>query len=268
MLIDTHCHLSHERFASDLLDVLSRAASAGVGGVVSIASTLDDAVAVRRLLAELPEPDGDAPTPRCHVARTAGIHPHHAADVPTESRRRLLDELARTPRAVAVGECGLDFHYDFAPPAAQRAAFQLQIEVASETGLPLVVHCREAESEMTPMVQEAGEAGVQGVLHCFPGDLKLLETAMDAGWMVSFTGLVTFRSFDGIEAVQRVPDDRYMLETDGPYMAPTPHRGKRNEPAFVPWIRDKVAEIRGQEPESVASTTTANARAFFPELGF
>ncbi|TVR63213.1 MAG: TatD family deoxyribonuclease [Gemmatimonadales bacterium] len=268
MLIDTHCHLSHERYASDLPDVLNRAASAGVGGVVSIASTLDDAADLRRLLTHLPEAVGMDGPPRCRVARTAGVHPHHAAEVAADLRPRLLDELARDPRPVAVGECGLDFHYDFAPPQAQRAAFQLQIEVAAETGLPLVVHCREAEAEMMPMVKEAGASGVRGVLHCFPGDMDLLETAMEAGWMVSFTGLVTFRSFDGLDAVRRVPDDRYMLETDGPYMAPAPHRGKRNEPAFVPRIRDRVAELRGQSAEAVASTTTANARAFFPELGF
>jgi len=262
MLVDTHCHLSHERYASDLPGVLERAAAEGVGGVVAIASTLDDA----RRLADLVLDQTGASSTR--LFRTAGVHPHHAGAVTRGLRSRLLDELSREPRPVAVGECGLDFHYDFASPEAQRSVFHLQMEVAAETGLPLVVHCREAESEMIPMVREAGEGGVRGVLHCFPGDLTLLETAMEAGWMVSFTGLVTFRSFEGAEAVRQVLPDRYMLETDGPYMAPIPHRGKRNEPAFVPRIRDRVSELRAESPEAVAQATTANARAFFQQPGF
>ncbi|MEX0843292.1 MAG: TatD family hydrolase, partial [Gemmatimonadota bacterium] len=115
----------------------------------------------------------------------------------------------------------------------------------------------------TGIVREAGAAGIRGVIHCFPGHLELLDAAMESGWSVSFTGLVTFRSFEGQEAVRRVPSDRYMLETDGPYMAPVPHRGKRNEPAWVPFLRDRVAELRGVEADRVEEETTANARTFF-----
>ena len=262
MLIDTHCHLSHERYASDLPGVLERAAAEGVGGVVCIASDLEDA----RVLVDLVDNHGEGGSPR--LLRTAGVHPHHASQASASLRTGLLEELARDPRPVAVGECGLDFHYDFATPTDQRAVFGLQIEVAGDTGLPLVVHCREAEAEMIPMVREAGAAGVRGVLHCFPGDLELLEVAMEAGWFVSFTGLVTFRSFQGEEAVRRVLPHRYMLETDGPYMAPVPHRGRRNEPAFVSRIRDRVAELRGETPDTVTTATTANARAFFGDPGF
>jgi TatD DNase family protein len=259
MLIDTHCHLTHDRYAEDRPGILGRAAEAGVGGIVCVASNLDDARAVEDLVREV-----EAGSAAVRIWRTAGVHPHEAAKAPEDLRPRLLEILDGSEHpAAAVGECGLDFHYDFSPRARQREVFRVHLEVAAETGLPLVVHCREAEEEMAGFVTEAGRAGVAGVLHCFPGDLVLLEAAMEAGWLVSFTGLVTFGSFDGLEAVRRVPGDRYMLETDGPYMAPVPHRGKRNEPAWVPFIRDRVAQLRGEEPAQVESATTATAFRFF-----
>jgi len=259
MLIDSHCHLTHERYRDDLNQVLVRAGEAGVGGVVSIASDLEDAVSLRELVEGVPA-EG-----RVRIWRTAGVHPHEAAGAPENLRTRLLEALSQDAKAppVAVGECGLDYHYDLSPRARQREIFATHLEVAAEMGLPVVVHCREAEEDMAGFVEDAGRAGVVGVLHCFPGDLTLLEVAMEAGWLVSFTGLVTFGSFEGLEAVRRVPRDRYMLETDGPYMAPIPHRGKRNEPAFVPWIRDRVAEVRGESPQQVEEATTATARTFF-----
>jgi len=265
-LIDTHCHLSHERFQDDLDAVLGRAHAAGVTRVVSIASHLDDA---EKLIAWTAEGTGGGGAPRVFV--TAGVHPHevgHLPDGPDDDPRvrQVLDRLRGLlvhPGVVAVGECGLDFHYDFAPRETQFRWFERQLGVAAETGRPVVVHCRAAEDEMVPRVREAGEAGVRGVLHCFPGHLGLLEAAMDAGWSVSFTGIVTFRSFDGVEAVQQVPEGRYFLETDGPYLAPIPHRGKRNEPAFVPLIRDRVAELRGMTPQEVEDSTSAAAVRFF-----
>ncbi|MEX2530762.1 MAG: TatD family hydrolase [Gemmatimonadota bacterium] len=256
MLIDTHCHLTHERYAGEVDQVLQRAAEEGVGAVVSIASDLNDAAQVAALAAQ-PRP-GSA-----QVFATVGVHPHEAAAAPTDLRGRLHEALADPSGPLAIGECGLDYHYDFSPPATQRKVFQLQLEVAEAEGLPVVVHCREAEEEMTGIVREAGAAGIRGVIHCFPGHLELLDAAMESGWSVSFTGLVTFRSFEGEEAVRRVPSDRYMLETDGPYMAPVPHRGKRNEPAWVPFLRDRVAELRGVEADRVEEETTANARTFF-----
>jgi TatD DNase family protein len=286
-LIDTHCHLSHERFRQDLDAVLGRAHAAGVTRVVSIASTLEDAAKLAGWIAGVPgeeeeaadgsrpgdevdaQATGDRRVPR--ILATAGIHPHEVGHLPDgpdddaevrEVLNRLRGLLARTG-VVAVGECGLDFHYDFSPRETQFRWFERQLHVAGETGLPVVVHCRAAEEEMVPRVREAGEAGVRGVLHCFPGHLGLLEAAMDAGWSVSFTGIVTFRSFDGAQAVQQVPEGRYFLETDGPYLAPIPHRGKRNEPAFVPLIRDRVAELRGMRPLDVEASTTAAAVRFF-----
>lgn len=266
MLVDTHCHLTHERFRDDLPRVLVRAADAGVGGVVCIASNLDDAEAVRRLVEERTTGDGMGEG-GVRLWRTVGVHPHEAGAAPEDLGERLLAALVQDhrlgTRPVAVGECGLDYHYDFSPRERQREVFETHLEVASQVDLPVVVHCREAEAEMADFVDRAARKGVRGVLHCYPGDPTLLEVAMDADWCVSFTGLVTFGSFRGLEAVRRVRGDRYMLETDGPYMAPVPHRGKRNEPAFVPCIRDRVAELREEAPDQVEADTTATARAFF-----
>ncbi len=256
MLIDTHCHLTHERFRDDLPEVLSNAARVGVTGVIAVASDLDDARVVEGLVGGDPR---DGRTPR--IWGTAGVHPHTASKAPDELPERLGEFADRG--AVALGECGLDYHYDLSPRDAQLQVLDDHVEAARSTGLPLVVHCREAEKDMKEVVRGAARRGVRGVLHCFPGDLDLLEVAIESDWRVSFTGLVTFSSFAGVEAVRRVPRDRYMLETDGPYMAPVPLRGRRNEPALVPHIRDRVAEIRGESPDDVERDTTATALSFF-----
>jgi TatD DNase family protein len=253
-LIDTHCHLSHEQFAEDLGGVLHRAEAAGVRQIISIASHLDDARALLSIA------DG------VRVFRTAGIHPHHAGALRGRDRRGVLDELRELlmgDDAVAIGECGLDFYYDLAPRADQFAWFEAQLELAGELSLPVVVHGRNASDELAPLVRGAGAQGIRGVLHCFPGDLGLLEVAIEAGWSVSFTGNVTFRNFAGIDAVASVPSHRYFLETDGPYMAPVPHRGKRNEPALLGPIRDRVAEVRNVSAATVEAETTLNAQQFF-----
>jgi TatD DNase family protein len=260
MLLDTHCHLTHERYREDLPEVLSRAVAERVSGIVAIASDLDDAQRLLSLLDEEP-PEGELAVPR--IWGTAGVHPHAAREAAPDLRARLNEALDAHPRVVAVGECGLDFHYDFSPRDIQHRVFELHLDVALERGLPVVVHCREAEVDMAAYIAEAGRAGVRGVLHCFPGDRKLLDRVLESGWMVSFTGMITFRSFEGAEAVRTVPGDRYMLETDGPYMAPVPHRGRRNEPAFLPRILERVAEIRGEDRVVVEQETTANAVRFF-----
>ncbi len=263
MLIDTHCHLTHERFDEDRDQVLATAGEAGVGAVLTVASELDDAEGIADLLEERHPGGGSERGGGVELFGTAGVHPHEAAKAPANLRVRLQEALDRHPRVVAVGECGLDYHYDFSPRPVQRRVFATHLEVAGERDLPAVVHCREAEEEMLPIVREAGVAGIRGVLHCFPGHMALLEAAMEAGWCVSFTGNVTFKSFDGVAAVRAVPADRYFLETDGPYMAPIPHRGKRNEPRFVPLIRDRIAAFRDEPPEVVEADTTTTARAFF-----
>jgi TatD DNase family protein len=262
MLIDTHCHLTHERLWEDLEGVLEDGGQAGVGAVVAVASDLDDA----REISKICERGRGSHPKEPRVWGTAGIHPHEASAAPVAARERLLDTARSYPRIVALGECGLDYHYDLSPRDVQRRTFDVHIEVAQETGLPLVVHCRDAETDMKSSIIDAKAAGVRGVLHCFSGDLSLLDLALDAEWMVSFTGMVTFRMFGGAEAVRRVPEDCYMLETDGPYMAPVPFRGKRSEPAYIPMIRDRVAELRGETATKVERDSTANAQHFFGEL--
>jgi TatD DNase family protein len=163
---------------------------------------------------------------------------------------------------VAIGECGLDFHYDFAPRDVQRRVFGEQVGIAESTGLPLVVHCRDADRDMTDALREL-PAGVAGVLHCFTGGPELLETALAAGWLVSVTGMVTFKSFDGASWLRRIPRDRLMIETDSPYLAPVPHRGKRNEPAFVGRVAEAVARLREEPLGEVIRYTTDNANRFF-----
>jgi TatD DNase family protein len=192
---------------------------------------------------------------------TAGVHPHEAGRATDEALLRVR-ELAADARVVAVGECGLDFHYDFAPRDAQLRVFSAQIEVAEATGLPLVVHCREADEEMTRVMRELPR-GVRGVLHCFSGGERLLETALSAGWLVSVTGLVSFKRFDGAGWLRSVPEDRLMVETDAPYLAPVPHRGQRNEPAFVRLVAEAVALHREEPLEKVVAYTGANANRFF-----
>ncbi len=250
MLFDSHCHLTADAFDDDRDDVLARALAQGVDHVVTIASHADDA---REAIALAEAFDG--------VWSTAGVHPH-------EARRASADELARVrelldhPRVVAVGECGLDFFYDHAPRAEQFAAFRAQAAFAVETGLPLVVHCRDADAEMAEELRgEVGEA--VGVLHCFSGGDALLDVALERGWYISFSGMVTFKKFDAQAQVRRVPSDRLLVETDAPYLAPVPRRGRRNEPALVVHTARALAEIRGESFDDLAAATLRNARRFY-----
>ncbi|MFO7588665.1 MAG: TatD family hydrolase [Gemmatimonadota bacterium] len=248
-LFDSHCHLTAEAFAGELDAVLARAREAGVEEMVTIASDPDDAAAGLALARALPG-----------VACTAGLHPHDAERFGPETEeaiRRLLSE----PEVVAVGETGLDFFYDNAPRARQRAGFEAQLRLAREAGLPVVVHAREADAEVIEVLRSAD--GVRGVLHCFTGGAKLLDAGLDAGWHISFSGIVTFRRFDAADLVRRVPEDRLLIESDSPYLAPVPHRGKRNEPAHLGHTCEAVAAIRGVPAEALAETTRRNARHFY-----
>jgi len=250
MLFDSHCHLTDDRLRADASSVVDRARVAGVTGIVTIASDAEDAVRAVELAEALPG-----------VWATAGIHPHVAAAADEAAWERIA-ELAGQGKVVALGETGLDYHYDHSPRDVQRRAFVRHVELAREFGLPLVVHSREADEDTAAIIREAG-ADVRGVLHCFAGGAALLETGLEAGWMISFSGLVTFRNYDGAELVRAVPANRLLVETDAPYLAPVPHRGRRNEPAFVRHVVEGVAALRGEEVEEVAAYTTSNARAFY-----
>jgi TatD DNase family protein len=169
--------------------------------------------------------------------------------------------------AVAVGECGLDFHYDHSPRDGQRVAFAAQIELARELDVAIVVHTREAEADTRAMVVDAGRAGVRGVLHCFTGSHELATAALEVGWYVSFSGIVTFKKWDDAPLLRLVPDDRLLVESDAPYLAPVPFRGKRNEPAFVPNTIDRLAAARDSNRAHLVELTTANARRLFGLAG-
>lgn len=249
-MFDSHCHLTADRFDDDLDPVLERAKAAGLEGLVCIASTPADA---RRAL---------------HLARThqglwctAGLHPHEASGAADGWMDDLAGLLAE-PEVVAVGECGLEFHYDVGPKDRQLEALQLQIRLAQAAELPLVIHSRDADEEMIRILDDLPD-GVRGVLHCFTGGEALLEAGLEADWYVSFSGIVTFKRFAGQEIVRRVPGNRILVETDAPYLAPVPFRGKRNEPAHVVHTARAVAAMRGEDEVEFARRVTRNARAFY-----
>ena len=248
-LFDSHCHLTAEAFDDDVEPVLARARAEGVMELVTIASDLDDAAAA---LALARMTDG--------LWCSAGLHPHEA-DRFDDSTIEKLRSLTAEPEVVAIGEAGLDFHYDNAPRDRQRECFEAQLALSAELDLPIVVHSRDADPETAELLRAT--AGVRGVLHCFTGGRGLLDAGLDAGWMVSFSGIVSFRRYDDAELVRRVPADRLLIETDSPYLAPVPNRGRRNEPSFLPLTCAAVAGIRDEALETIADVTRHNARAFY-----
>jgi TatD DNase family protein len=225
--------------------------------VVSISSDAQD---TGRILSLLREVEGREGVPK--LWGTSGIHPHEAE----KARPGEMETVARVARdeggVVAVGETGLDFFYDHSPRGVQEGLFREHLALASELGLPVVVHSRNADDLTGELLKEWG-GRVQGVLHCFTGGEALLRQALHVGWMISFTGMVTFKKYAGGELLKSIPQDRLMVETDGPYLAPVPHRGKRNEPSFVPRVAEAMATIRGEDLEEVQGYTTDNAMRFF-----
>jgi TatD DNase family protein len=247
MYFDSHCHLTDQRLADEAEAVVERARAAGVTAMVTIASDEEDAAAALRLARDL------------DLHSTAGIHPHqaHRPDHAFDTVRDLVDD----DRVVAVGETGLDYHYDNSPRPRQREVFQRHLELAATTGLPVVVHSRDADEDTGAMIRDAG--GVMGVLHCFAGSRALFDTAVEAGWYVSFSGLITFPGYETADLVAATPADRLLIETDSPYLAPVPHRGRRNEPAYVVEVARRAAELRGESIADLAALTTRNARRFY-----
>jgi TatD DNase family protein len=250
--VDSHAHLADPAFAGDRDAVISRARTAGAAAIVCIGESLEAAALAARAAAEHPG----------FVFFTAGVHPHDAAGF---NEQRDLPQLRKFLEngAVAVGECGLDYHYDNSPPRAQRAAFSAQIELAAEMKRPIVVHTREAEDDTRSLIGEAHAAGVLGVLHCYTGSHALAEFALNAGWYVSFSGIVTFKRWTDDDLLRLVPQDRLLVESDSPYLAPVPFRGKRNEPAWVAHTLSKVAAARGVDPLELGRMTAENAQRLF-----
>jgi TatD DNase family protein len=248
-VVDTHAHLTDPRLAEDLREVLERARDADVGWTVTIASHVEDAEEAVGLVDRV---EG--------VFATAGIHPH-AAETADEAAYRRIRELATHPKVIAIGETGLDYHYDNAPRDVQRSVFERHLSLAAELDLPVVVHAREADEDVRAIMRNAGWS--RGVLHCFSGGATLLDEALELGWYVSFAGMITFPKWDGADLLRAVPLDRLLVETDSPYLAPVPHRGKRNEPAFVRLVADRAAALRGEDGESLIAATTRNAAHFY-----
>ncbi len=249
MLFDSHLHLTSGRFSDDRAEVLARARAADVSGMVTIASDPEDAADAVELAAQTPG-----------VWATAGLHPHEAGRTSAAVMEE-IERLSGAPEVVAIGETGLDFHYDNAPRALQVANFEAHLRLSSRLELPIVVHSRSAEAETAALVAEYGGSAT-GVLHCFSGGDKLLEAALEAGWHISFSGLVTFAD-EVAGAVRDIPADRLLIETDAPYLAPEGKRGRRNEPAFLAYTCARVAALRGVSFERVATTTAANARELY-----
>lgn len=249
MLVDTHCHLTDPAFAPDLGAVLDRAWQAGLGAVVVIGHTRADADRALALAATDPR-----------IRATAGIHPHDASGWDAEAGAWLRG-LAGDPRIVGLGEMGLDYHYDHSPRPAQREAFAAQLAIAGEAGKPAVIHAREADDDVAAVLRE--QPGAVAILHSFSSGPRLFEAALALGHYVSFSGMVTFRSWAMDDAVRATPLDRLLVETDAPYLAPVPHRGKRNEPAYVRAVAERVAAARGMAVEDLIEATGRNAARVF-----
>jgi len=257
MLIDSHCHLDFEALAADMPGVLTRARDAGVVGMVTI-STLVENFSTYATIAEQHE----------NVWCSVGTHPHNA-DKELHVTTDEIVALSGHPRCVAIGEAGLDYFYDNAPREAQEIGLRRHIAAARITGLPLVIHSRQADQDMGAILQEEAEQGAfPFVLHCFTAGAELARTALALGGYVSFSGIITFRNAEEIREVARfVPADRYLVETDAPYLAPIPHRGQSNEPSFVRHTAEKLAEVRGISLEQLAGETTANFARLFSKTG-
>lgn len=249
---DSHAHLADPAFDDDRAAVLRRAREAGARGIICIGESLDAAVRARGIAGEHPG----------FCFWTAGVHPHDAASFDAAAHPSALAEMLDSG-AVAVGECGLDYHYDHAPRWKQRQAFAAQLALAADLGRPVVVHTREAVEDMAELVTEAGGAGVVGVLHCFTGPRELAERALAVGWYLSFSGIITFRKWEDDGLLCSVPDGRLLVESDSPYLAPVPDRGKRNEPAWVVRTVERLARARDVQPTALGELTTRNAQRFF-----
>lgn len=255
-MIDSHCHIAGEEFAGDLDAVIARAGHAGVTGALCILAAGDDresaaAATVRELWPS--------------VRFATGVHPHTAGKAGGADRAlAMLRVSLERERAIAIGEIGLDYHYDFSPRDVQQRVFEAQAALAVDLNLPVVIHTREATDDTFDILRQAGRQLIRGVFHCFTGDVAVARRALDIGFYISLSGIVTFPRSEELRSVAAmVPDDRLLIETDAPYLAPVPHRGKRNEPSFVPRVAEAVAAVRGVAPPEIGARTAANFIALF-----
>lgn len=257
-MIDSHCHLAGREFAGDLDAVITRAREAGLARCLVILAAEDDAE-----FEQAGKVSAGWPT----VRFAAGVHPHQAhlfADDPDAAAAATARRLDQTPRACAVGEIGLDYHYDFSPREIQHAVFRAQLRLARDRRLPVVIHTREAEDDTLRLIEDESRSQLHGVFHCFSGTAAQAARALATGFHVSIPGIVTFpRSADLRGAAQSVPEDRLLIETDSPYLAPVPFRGRRNEPAYVMKVLELLASLRGVAPDALGARLIKNFDELF-----
>ncbi len=256
MLIDTHCHLDFPDFAPEQAEIVARAHAAGVARMVTVCTHVTRFAGVAAIAERFDE-----------VFCTVGTHPNHALNEPEASRDELVS-LARHPKCVAFGEAGLDYHYNHAPKETAARVFRTHIAAARVAGLPLVIHTRDADADCAAILrEEMGQGAFTALLHCFTASRALAETAVELGLYISFSGVVTFKNSQALRDVAAsVPLERILVETDAPFLAPTPHRGKRNEPAFVTETARVIAGIKGVDEAEFAKATTANALRLFSKM--
>ncbi len=258
MYVDSHCHLDDADFADEgVVEIVNRAKSAGVGHFLTICTRI---VEFDKILATAQK------SPLIHC--TVGTHPHHAEE---ESELNVtVDEIVsytKDPKVVGIGETGLDYHYNNSPPDKQQKVFATHIEAGLAADLPLIIHTRAADDDTIRLMRNVGKGKSRGVMHCFSGDLKLAQHSLDLGYYISFSGIITFKKADELrEVVKYVPIERILVETDAPWLAPVPHRGKRNEPSFVVLTAQMVAQLKNMPVEEVAEKTTDNFFQLFSKI--
>jgi TatD DNase family protein len=256
MLVDSHCHLDFPDFATELDGVVDRARAAGVGRIVTISTRVKQHAALLAIAERYPD-----------VYCSVGTHPHHAHEELDMTVEHLV-ALTRAAKVVAIGEAGLDYHYTYSPRDAQEQGFRRHVAAARQTGLPLVIHSRDADLDMAKILEEeTGKGAFPAVLHCFTGGQELAQRAIALGLYISFTGILTFKKSEDLRLIAAaLPPDRILVETDAPYLAPGPHRGKRNEPAYVVETAKTLAAVRGVSNDEIARQTTENFYRLFSKV--
>lgn len=254
MLIDTHCHLTMSEFEADRPNVILRATEAGVSHLITIGTDIEDS---RQAITIAEKHD--------FIYAAVGIHPHDVKDITDiDNISETIKKLASNKKVVALGETGLDYHYMHSPAKLQQEHFRLEINVAKSMGLPVIVHSREAKEDTLQILKEENVRTTGGVLHCFSGDMEMAEKAMEMGLYISFSGVITFKNARNIlDIVKAVPLDRILIETDAPFLTPAPYRGKRNEPAYVKLVAEKIAEVKGISLEELGRAVMSNASGLF-----
>ena len=257
MMIDSHAHLDYAQLSDDLEGVLARAAEAGVSHIITIG--------VKLTTADRPKALAEA---HDNIWCSVGIHPHEAGSEPDAANIDAILASADHPKCVAIGEAGLDYFYDYASPKQQEDSFRAQIAVARCLDLPIIVHARDADNDVAAILENEMEKGAfRGVLHCFSSGAELAERAVDIGFYISFSGILTFNKAEELRAIAtNIPEDRILVETDSPYLAPVPHRGRPNEPAYTAHTLEKLATVRGKRPVEMAHITRKNTLRLFNRM--